>query len=229
MFDDKMHEECAVFGVYNNSEAANLTYLGLYSLQHRGQESTGMVVSNEGNLIRHNGMCLVNQVYQPDIINNKLKGVHAIGHNRYSTTGSSSLMNSQPILINFKKGQLASAHNGNLINAESLKKEMENDGSIFTSTTDTEVIMHLVARSKRGSLENMILDALSRVKGAYSILFLSNDALYGVRDPYGVRPLLYGELDGSHFFSSESCAFDLIGVKNFREVKPGEMIRIKVG
>lgn len=229
MFDDKMHEECAVFGVYNNKEAANLTYLGLYSLQHRGQESTGMVVSNEENLIRHTGMGLVNQVYQEDIICNKLKGPHAIGHNRYSTTGSSSLMNSQPILIKFKKGQLASAHNGNLTNAETLKKEMENDGSIFTSTTDTEVVMHLVARSKRSSLENMILDALSRLKGAYSILFLSDGALYGARDPYGVRPLMYGELDGSHYFSSESCAFDLIGVKNFREVKPGEMIRIKDG
>jgi amidophosphoribosyltransferase len=229
MFDDKMHEECAVFGVYNNAEAANLTYLGLYALQHRGQESSGIVVSDENNLVRHTDMGLVNQVYNEDIICNKLKGVHAIGHNRYSTTGSSSLMNSQPILINFKKGQLASAHNGNLINAGPLKKEMENDGSIFTSTTDTEVIMHLVARSKRGSLENMIFDALSRVKGAYSMLFLSNEALYGVRDPYGVRPLMYGELDGSHFFSSESCAFDLIGVKNFREVEPGEMIRIKNG
>ena len=170
MFEDKIHELCGVFGVYNNSEAANLTYLGLYALQHRGQESSGMVVSDTKNLTRYTGMGLVNQVFKRADILNRLNGPHAIGHNRYSTTGSSNLINTQPILIDFKAGQLASAHNGNLINATELRKEMENDGSIFTSTTDTEAIMHLIARSKRTTIDEMILDALSHVKGAYSIL-----------------------------------------------------------
>ncbi len=227
MFEDKIHELCGVFGVYNNSEAANLTYLGLYALQHRGQESSGMVVSDTKNLTRYTGMGLVNQVFKRADILNRLNGPHAIGHNRYSTTGSSNLINTQPILIDFKAGQLASAHNGNLINATELRKEMENDGSIFTSTTDTEAIMHLIARSKRTTIDEMILDALSHVKGAYSILFLTKDTLYGARDPYGVRPLLLGELNGSFLLSSESCAFDLIGAKTIREVNPGEMIRIK--
>ena len=227
MFEDKIHELCGVFGVYNSSEAANLTYLGLYALQHRGQESSGMAVSDTENLTRYTGMGLVNQVFKhPDILNG-LNGPHAIGHNRYSTTGSSNLINTQPILIDFKAGQLASAHNGNLVNAAELRKEMENDGSIFTSTTDTEAIMHLIARSKRTTIDEMILDALSHVKGAYSILFLTKDTLYGARDPYGVRPLLLGELNGSFLLSSESCAFDLIGAKTIREVNPGEMIRIK--
>ena len=227
MFEDKIHELCGVFGVYNSSEAANLTYLGLYALQHRGQESSGMVVSDTKNLTRYTGMGLVNQVFKRADILNRLNGPHAIGHNRYSTTGSSNLINTQPILIDFKAGQLASAHNGNLINATELRKEMENDGSIFTSTTDTEAIMHLIARSKRTTIDEMILDALSHVKGAYSILFLTKDTLYGARDPYGVRPLLLGELNGSFLLSSESCAFDLIGAKTIREVNPGEMIRIK--
>ncbi len=227
MSDDKMHEECGIFGVYNNQSAANLTYLGLYALQHRGQESAGIVTSDESTLTRYTGMGLVNQVFKRAEILNKLKGVHAIGHNRYSTTGSSNLVNTQPILINSKVGQLSSAHNGNFINAMEIRKEMENDGSIFTSTTDTEVIMHLIARSKRTSLKDMILDALSHIKGAYSILFLSDNALYGARDPYGIRPLLLGEINGSYFFSSETCAFDLVGAKTVREINPGEMVRIK--
>lgn len=227
MHDDKLHEECGVFGVYNNPDAANLTYLGLYGLQHRGQESSGMVVSNTEKLIRHTGMGLVHHVFRhPDILK-KLHGPHAIGHNRYSTTGSSNLVNTQPILINFKAGQIASAHNGNLTNAMSIRKDMEENGSIFTSTTDTEVIMHLVARSKRETIDEMLLDALSHIKGAYSILFLTKDALYGARDPHGIRPLLLGKLNGSYFFSSETCSFDLLGVKTTREIHPGEMLRIK--
>lgn len=227
MFEDKMHELCGVFGVYNNPKAANLTYLGLYALQHRGQESSGIAVSDTENLTSYTGMGLVNQVFKRADILKNLKGPHAIGHNRYSTTGSSNLINTQPILIDFKAGQLASAHNGNIVNAAELRREMEKDGSIFTSTTDTEAIMHLVARSKRATIDEMILDALSHVKGAYSILFLTQDTLYGARDPYGVRPLLLGEYNGSFFLSSESCAFDLIGAKTIREVNPGEMIRIK--
>ncbi len=226
---ESLHEECGVFGVYNNPDAARLTYLGLYALQHRGQESSGIVVSDGSNLTRHVGMGLVNQVFRHKEIFHKLPGMHAIGHNRYSTTGSSTIANAQPILIDFKAGQLAGGHNGNLINAASLRKKMEYDGSIFVSTTDSEVIMHLIARSRHELIDSMILDALSRVKGAFSIVFLSKDCLYGARDPRGVRPLLLGKLKDSYFLSSETCAFDLVGAETIREIEPGEMVRIKDG
>jgi amidophosphoribosyltransferase len=155
-----------------------------------------------------------------------LTGKSAIGHNRYSTSGSSTLINSQPIVINCRAGEIGGAHNGNLTNADSLRKRMVDDGSIFTSTTDTEVIMHLVARSKRTSVDAMLLDALSEVKGSFSILFLTADALYGARDPYGIRPLIIGKVEDSYFLSSETCAFDLVGAEMIREVHPGEMVRI---
>ncbi len=226
MFYESIHESCGVFGIFNHPDAAHITYLGLYALQHRGQESTGMVVSDTDKLTRYTGMGLVNQVFDDPGILQSLHGLHVIGHNRYSTTGSSSLVNSQPVLITFKAGQLASSHNGNLINAKTLRKKMENDGSIFTTTTDTEVIMHLVAHSKKKGIEEMLLGALSRVKGAYSILFLTKDALFGARDPYGVRPLLLGKLKDSYVLSSETCAFDLIKANTVREIKPGKMIRI---
>ncbi|MBN1984589.1 MAG: amidophosphoribosyltransferase, partial [Chitinivibrionales bacterium] len=218
---------CGIFGIYNHPDASHMTYLGLYALQHRGQESSGIVSSDFHDLKRHTGMGLVNQVYRQTGIFKTLDGPLAIGHNRYSTTGSSSILNAQPILINSKDGQIAAAHNGNLINAMTIRKEMEVDGSIFTSTTDTEVIMHLIARSKRDSLEAKILDALSHVKGSYSILFLTPDSLYAARDHYGNRPLLLGQLDNSYVLSSESCSFDLIGATILREIAPGEMIRIK--
>lgn len=221
-----IHESCGVFGVYNSPEATQLTYLGLYALQHRGQESAGMTVSDGNQLSRHVGMGLVSHVFRHRDILDRLRGSHAIGHNRYSTTGSSTMANAQPLLINYKAGQLAGAHNGNLVNAAALRAEMEADGSIFTSTTDTEVIMHLIARSRRETMDTMILDALSRVEGAYSILFLTGNALYGARDPRGVRPLLLGEANGSYFLSSETCAFDLIGATMIREIEPGEMVRI---
>ena len=223
---DHFHEACGIFGVFNNPEAARLTYLGLYSLQHRGQESSGIVSSDRGALNIHKGMGLVNQVFnQPDIFDN-LPGLSAVGHNRYSTTGSSTLTNAQPILINCRKGQIAGAHNGNLTNATEQRKRMEDDGSIFTSSTDTEVIMHLIARSRRESIDAMILDALSNVRGAYSVLFLTSDALYGARDPRGIRPLILGKLNDTWFLSSETCAFDLVEATMVREIKPGEMVRI---
>lgn len=221
-----MHEECAVFGVYNSEQAAHLTYLGLYALQHRGQESSGIAVACNGRLNRHAGMGLVSQVFADPLLPERLAGLHAIGHNRYSTSGSSTLTNAQPLVMSYKCGQLAGAHNGNLVNADLLRHEMVDSGSIFTTTTDTEVIMHLIARSRRETLDKMILDALSRIEGAYSMVFLSHDALYGVRDPYGVRPLLLGQLNGSWFLASESCAFDLIGADIVREIEPGEMVRI---
>jgi amidophosphoribosyltransferase len=221
-----LHEQCGIFGVFNSHEAAELTYLGLYALQHRGQESTGIAVSNQVSVSMIKAMGLVNQVFRHHETRDKLKGSAAIGHNRYSTTGSSDITNAQPILINCRTGQIAAAHNGNLTNTEHLRTEMENDGSIFSSTTDTEVIVHLIARSKRENIDAMILDALSRVKGSYSILFLTRDALYGARDPRGFRPLILGEAGDVRFLSSETCAFDLAGATTVREVKPGEMVKI---
>jgi len=224
--NDGMHECCGIFGVFNTPNAAHCTYMGLYALQHRGQESSGIVVSDGQNLNRFAGMGLVSHVFSRSEILDTLKGCHAIGHNRYSTTGSSTLSNAQPILIDFKAGRIAAAHNGNLTNAGELRRQMEIDGSIFMSTSDTEVIMHLTARSRRESIDSMLLDALSHVKGAYSILFLTADALYGARDPRGVRPLILGRAGDSFFLSSETCAFDLIGASIVREIAPGEMVRI---
>jgi amidophosphoribosyltransferase len=221
-----MNESCGVFGIYNHPNAAEMTYLGLYALQHRGQESSGIVVSDRTKLTMHKKMGLVSQVFGEDEVLAKLKGPHAIGHNRYSTTGSSTLVNAQPILIDFKAGQIAGAHNGNLTNAQSLRRQMEKDGSIFMSTTDTEVIMHLLARSRRSTIEKMILESLSQVQGAYSMLFLTPAALYGVRDPRGVRPLILGKLGESWLLSSETCAFDLVGASIEREIEPGEMVKI---
>ena len=225
IFSD-MHEECGVFGIFNHPDATRMTYLGLYALQHRGQESSGIAVSDKKILTLHKGMGLVSQVFGSEDALAKLQGIHSVGHNRYSTTGSSTLINSQPILIKFKSGQIAGAHNGNLTNALSLKRQMEKDGSIFMSTTDTEVIMHLIARSRRPTIEAMILESLSLVQGAYSMLFLTPDALYGARDPRGVRPLVLGKVNDSWLLSSESCAFDLVGATIVREIEPGEMVRI---
>jgi amidophosphoribosyltransferase len=226
MVSDSMHEECGIFGIFNNNDAAELTYLGLYALQHRGQESSGIAVSDTKRITMHKGMGLVSQVYKSEDVIAKLKGPHAIGHNRYSTTGSSTIINAQPILIDFKAGQIAAAHNGNLTNATALRRQMEKDGSIFMSTTDTEVVMHLLAHSRRSTIDQMILDSLSQVQGAYSMLFLTPTALYGARDPRGVRPLVLGKLNDSYFLSSETCAFDLVGAEMIREIEPGEMVRI---
>jgi amidophosphoribosyltransferase len=221
-----MHESCGVFGIFNHPRAAEMIYLGLYALQHRGQESSGIAVSDTQKITMHKAMGLVNQAFRHEEALTKLAGPHAVGHNRYSTTGSSTLVNAQPILIDFKAGQIAGAHNGNLTNALTLRRQMEKDGSIFMSTTDTEVIMHLLARSRRDTIEEMILESLSRVQGAYSMLFLTPTALYGARDPRGVRPLLLGKLGSSWLLSSETCAFDLVGAETVREVEPGEMVKI---
>lgn len=227
MIDDSLHESCGIFGVFNNPQASHLTYLGLYALQHRGQESSGIAVVNGDDRIKlHRGMGLVSQVFKHQKNLERLDGSSSIGHNRYSTSGSSNLVNAQPIVINCRAGQIAGAHNGNLTNADQLRNRMVDDGSIFTSTTDTEVIMHLVARSKRSSVDTMLLDALSEVQGSFSILFLTSEALYGARDPYGIRPLLIGTSGKSYFLSSETCAFDLVGAEMVREVEPGEMVKI---
>lgn len=227
MEEDILSEECGIFGVFNNEQAAHLTYLGLYALQHRGQESSGIAVVSEDRkkILLHRGMGLVNQVFNQEVLS-RLCGNSAIGHNRYSTTGSSTIINAQPILINCRIGQIAGVHNGNLTNADELRKEMVDNGSIFTTTTDTEVIMHLIACSKKENVEEMILDSLSKIKGAFSLLFLTKDALYGVRGPYGIRPLLLGKKGDSYFLSSETCAFDLIDAETVREIEPGEFIKI---
>src|ERR1700693_5337232 len=192
---DKFHEECGVFGIYGNADAANLTYLGLYALQHRGQESAGIVSSDGKKLFGEKAMGLVADIFNEERIQ-KLPGHMAIGHNRYSTTGDSIAINIQPILVNFALGGLAVAHNGNLVNAGILKDELEAYGSIFQSTMDTEVIIHLIAQSRMATLHERIIDALSHVQGAYSLLIITEEELIAVRDPNGFRPLSLAALAG---------------------------------
>jgi amidophosphoribosyltransferase len=222
---DKFHEECGVFGIFGHPDAANLTYLGLYALQHRGQESAGIVSSDGKQLYNVKSMGLVADIFDEEQIK-KLPGHMAIGHNRYSTTGDSIAINIQPILVNFALGGLAVAHNGNLVNAGILKDELEAYGSIFQSTMDSEVIVHLIAQSRMATLHERIVDALSHVQGSYSLLLITEDELIAVRDPNGFRPLSLAELDGAYVASSETCAFDLIEATYIREVAPGEMVVI---
>lgn len=222
----KLKEECGVFGIYDNPEAANLTYLGLYSLQHRGQESAGIVTADGYDLHHHRQMGLVTDVFTEDIIQHKLPGNSAIGHVRYSTTGSSNDKNTQPLLVTYSKGELAIAHNGNLTNARTLRLELEKEGAIFQSTTDTEVIVHLIARSQEEKLVKRIIYALSRCYGAYSLVFLTPEMLIAARDPKGFRPLVLGKLGDSYTVASETCAFELIGAEFIREVEPGEILVI---
>jgi amidophosphoribosyltransferase len=217
-------DECGVFGVFGHPEAANLAYLGLYALQHRGQESAG-IASTDGNVITfHKQMGQVADIFSEDILA-RLPGDCAIGHVRYSTTGSSELKNAQPFVVDFESGSIAVAHNGNLVNAHHIKRELEVNGSIFQSTMDTEVIVHLTALSRRETIEERIAEALTRVRGAYSLVFLTPDKLIAVRDPQGIRPLVIGTLKGGgHVVASESCALDLIDGTLLRDVEPGEMI-----
>lgn len=222
---DKLHEECGIFGVYGHEEAANLVYLGLYALQHRGEEGAGISSSDGRHLYTEKGMGLVADIFSEKRLK-RLPGHIAIGHNRYSTTGSSVLKNVQPIIANFALGVLAIAHNGNLVNAKELREKLEADGAIFQSTSDSEVIIHLIAHSKNEDIYERILDALKTVSGAYSILLLREKELIAVRDPYGVRPLCIGQVDGTYAVASETCAFDLIGGTYLRDVEPGEMLII---
>ncbi len=222
---DKFHEECGVFGVYGHPDAANLTYLGLYALQHRGQESAGIVSSDGKQLHAQKSMGLVADIFDEERIK-KLPGRMAIGHNRYSTTGESSTINIQPILVNFALGRLAIAHNGNLVNAGILKDELEAYGSIFATTSDTEVVVHLIAQSRMATLHERIIDALSHVQGSYSLLLLTEDELIAIRDPNGFRPLSLAEHDGAYVVASETCAFDLIEATYIRDIAPGEMVII---
>ncbi|MDX1412359.1 MAG: amidophosphoribosyltransferase, partial [Nitrospirales bacterium] len=220
---DKFREECAVFGIYGHREAANLTYLGLYALQHRGQEGSGIVSSDGERIHQQKGMGLVADIFSRKVLKG-LPGSKAIGHNRYSTAGDTDLKNVQPLTVNFAFGNLALAHNGNLINSSVLRSELEAYGAIFQSDSDSEVIVHLVAHSQGDTLLSRVIDALNLVRGAFSLLVLTDKQLIAARDPYGLRPLCLGRLKGSWVVASETCAFDLIGAEFLREIAPGEMV-----
>ena len=225
---DKLHEECGVFALYGHPEAANLVYLGLYALQHRGQESAGIAVSDGRKIHNARNMGHVAEIFTPDVLN-QLPGSLAIGHTRYSTAGDTSLRNAQPLSVACSKGQVAVAHNGNLTNAIDLRRELEQDGSIFQSTSDTEVVLHLVARSRERTLAGALRDALLQIEGAFSLVFLAEDRIIVARDPHGFRPLAMGRLklpDGNSaiVFASETCAFDLIDAEYTGDVEPGEMV-----
>jgi amidophosphoribosyltransferase len=222
---DKLHDECAIVGVYGPAEAAKLAYLGLYALQHRGQESTGIVASDGETMQAEVGMGRVNDVFTEDRLA-RLPGRVAIGHNRYATTGMSNLRNAQPLFVDYARGSLAIAHNGNLVNAARMRTSLEADGSIFRSTSDTEVILHLMARSHAGHLLDSVVEALQQVQGAYSLLVMNPHEIIAVRDPHGFRPLCLGRLQDGHVVASETCALDLIEATYVRDVQPGELVRI---
>ena len=222
---DKLHEECGVVGVYGHPEAANLVYLGLYALQHRGQESAGIVASTHSKMRLEVGMGLVADIFDPGRIL-KLPGPLAIGHNRYSTAGRSELVNAQPCMINYSSGSLALAHNGNLVNAQTIRKELGGKGAIFQSTNDSEVIVHLMAQSKAETFIDQAAEALRQVSGAYSLVLMTKTELLAARDPHGFRPLCLGKLDGAYIVASETCVMDLIEAEFIREVEPGEVLLI---
>jgi amidophosphoribosyltransferase len=223
--DDHFHDQCGVFGIWNHPEAANLAYLGLYALQHRGQESAGIAATDGTAFHVERAMGWVADVFSPERLR-RLPGNRAIGHVRYSTAGSSNRKNAQPITANTARGPVAIAHNGNLTNAEALRKEMESDGAIFQSSSDTEVILHLLARAPAGPLEDQLAHALARVTGAYSLVLLTPTALLVVRDPYGFRPLSLGRLGEAWVVASETCALDLLEAEYEREIEPGEILVI---
>ena len=229
---DKFREECGVVGIYAHPEAEKLAYLGLHALQHRGQESAGIVSSDGIILHGHKAMGLVADIFVEDVLA-KLHGTLAIGHTRYSTAGDSSLLNAQPIMVQSNKGMIALAHNGNLVNAQEIRHRLEAQGSIFQTNSDTEVIVHLIALSREHTLPEAIADALRRVEGAFSLVMISTDRIFAARDPRGFRPLAMGRIPGASsekqdtiVFASETCAFDLIGAKFERDVKPGELVVI---
>ncbi len=230
--DDRFHDECGVCGVFGHEEASKLTYLGLYALQHRGQEAAG-IASTEGLDVHvYKAMGLVEEIFTPEALA-QVPGPSAIGHTRYSTAGDKALMNAQPIVIECNKGKLALAHNGNLTNASALRRSLEHRGSIFQTTSDTEVIVHLIARSNARNLTAAIADALGQVEGAYSLLMLTRDEIFAIRDPRGFRPLALGkrrngagETEFAWVVASETCAFDLLDAEYARDVEPGEMVRI---
>jgi amidophosphoribosyltransferase len=223
--DDRFHDECGLFGIWNHPEAANLVYLGLYALQHRGQESAGIAATDGQGFHTEKAMGWVADAFSSERLR-RLPGHRAAGHVRYSTAGSSRLRNAQPITANTARGPVAIAHNGNLTNADQLRQELERDGAIFQSTSDTEVILHLLARAPSAPLEDQLAGVLARVTGAYSLLILTPDAMVAIRDPHGFRPLALGHVGDAWVVSSETCALDLIEARYVREVEPGEILVI---
>jgi amidophosphoribosyltransferase len=222
---DKFKDECGVFGIFGHPEAANMTYLGLYALQHRGQESAGIAAAGSGKVRVSRAMGYVADTFDGDALS-ELPGRIAIGHVRYSTAGESRLANAQPILIDCAHGQIAICHNGNLVNASELREDLVRQGSIFQSNSDTEVVLHLYARSGAVSVDDAVVESVSQVQGAFCLLMLTRDRLIAVRDPHGFRPLALGRLDDAWVVCSETCAMDLIGATYVREVEPGEVLVI---
>jgi amidophosphoribosyltransferase len=214
---------CGIFGIYNHPEAANLTYLGLYSLQHRGQESAGIVSSNGDRLHQYRQMGLVAEIFTRDTLK-KLPGRNAIGHVRYSTAGSSDIKNAQPFAVDYAKGSMSIAHNGNLVNASLIRSQLEAEGSIFQSSSDTEVVIHLIARSKKKTFIERTIESLEKLEGAYSFVFLTEKEMVVARDPHGFRPLVLGQLKDAPVVASETCALDLINAHFVREIEPGEIV-----
>src|SRR5450432_4294601 len=218
---------CGVFGIFGHPNAAELTYYGLYALQHRGQESAGIVTCHEGKFYKHHGMGLVPQIFNDPKILHGLVGQNAIGHTRYSTTGTSNLRNAQPLTVDCARGQIAIAHNGNLTNASQLRDELEARGSIFQTTVDSEIILHLMAQPNVNGYESQLVHALRRIEGAYSLVIMTEKEMIGARDPHGFRPLSIGRTaEGAYVLSSETTAFDLIHAKFVRDVEPGEIVII---
>ena len=228
---DKLKEECGVMAVYNHPDAARLTYWGLYALQHRGQESAGIASADGQNVNDIKGMGLVSEIFKDDVLQ-QLPGHMAIGHSRYSTTGDSALLNAQPISVESTKGLIAIAHNGNLTNLGNSKERLERDGAIFQTTSDSEIIIQLIAHSKETTLVDCIADSLSQVDGAFSIVMMTRNRIFAARDPHGFRPLSMGRISGvngapdTFVFASETCAFDLLHAKYERDVKPGELVMV---
>lgn len=227
MFDDKMKEECGVFGVYNNNDfdTARMTYYGLFALQHRGQESAGIAVNNHGTILYRKEMGMVADIFDEYVLD-YLKGHSSIAHVRYSTAGDSLAENAQPLVLKYTKGHMALAHNGNLINAGLLRKRLEDSGTIFQTSTDSEVIAALLSRSriKYNSIEEALEEVMGTIKGAYSLLVMTPQKLIAARDPLGMRPLVIGKKEDTYVFSSESCSFDALGIELVRDVKPGEIV-----
>ena len=225
MSGENIKDHCGVFGIYNNPDAARMTYLGLFALQHRGEEAAGICTSDGEDLHLYKNQGLVGEIFDENTIS-QLPGKHAIGHVRYSTTGSSSLVNAQPCKVDYSRGQVAVAHNGNLVNAQILRAQLEAYGSIFTSTIDSEIFVHLMAKPSYRSHEEGVIESIKKVEGAFSLVILTEKQLFAVRDPYGFRPLCFGKLGNGYVIASETCAFDLIEADFIREIEPGEVLII---